>query len=115
MENLRTIIRELKNILSQEGLTDLEQKDVLEMSVKIYLTDKINNLGISNYQIDKKVNPDPSGEEIGHKEIDKVELASDKQIVLLKQLKKFKEGISKQEAWKIISESKKRKEKNQDY
>jgi len=107
MEELRTILKELKNILGQEGLTDIEQKDVLEQSVKIYLTDRINKLGISTPKVKEKVD---SG--VNAKEIDKVELASDKQIALLKQLNKFKEGLTKQEAWAIINTSKR---KNQEY
>ena len=82
MEQIRQTIRELKNILDTEGITDISQEAFLDAVLRVYNTEKINS--------SKKSEP-----------------ATEKQVYFLKQLGKYKEGMTKIEAFKIIQESKK--------
>ena len=84
---LQEIIKKIKWICNQEGLT-VKPDTILEQSVDIMLSKKISE---SQKQIQEMKNK---------------ELATPKQVNLLKKLNKYKEGITKQEAYQIIKELK---------
>jgi hypothetical protein len=113
MDKLQEIIKKLKLICSQENLLDISPNCILEQATDIYLSNKISESqkdiqmmkkeNIANYQKDKITQPRASNEGFKGTEI------TPKQIYALKNLGYTKEEINKlnkQEAFKIIKESK---------
>ena len=101
---LRNIIRELKGLREEEKL-DIDDNTLFQESVRIFNTRYIQD---NKKQFYSDINPRE------FKERPKEEPATEKQVLLLKRMKKYKEGITKKEAYSIISESAKNRKKSQE-
>ena len=98
---LQETIKHLKDICKKEDL-DISPNCLFENAVKIVISNNINKSkkeNIANYQKDK----------VGQNKDSELDINKPtyKQIAALKKMGKYKEGLTKKDAWKIISESKK--------
>jgi len=98
---LQIIIKDLKEICKKENL-DVDSNCLFENAIKIMISNNINKSkkeNIANYQKDK----------VGQNKDSELDINKPtyKQIAALKKMGKYKEGLTKKDAWKIISESKK--------
>ena len=101
MEELNNILKGLQEITSENALVNLTDDCLFEQSVKIYLSEKIQESKKQNIKEMKK----PAEA-----------IATDKQLYVLKKLQvPFPEGLSKLEASKIINENLKQKTNKGEY
>lgn len=112
MERLNTIIKGIIETLDKQGLIRVSEDCVLEQAVKIMISENIDRSqkeqrGISTYQKPKIINPS-----IPTKSNNDI---TPKQKAFLIKVKKYKEGMTKQEAFQIIAEMSKPKEKYKEY
>jgi hypothetical protein len=101
---LEETIKHLKEICRKEDL-DVSPNTILKMACKIMISnniDKSKKENIQNYQNTKIINPS-----IPTKSNNTI---TDKQKAFLIKIKKYKEGMTKQDAFKIIQELSQKKE-----
>jgi hypothetical protein len=103
---LQETIKHLKEVCRKENL-DISPNCLFENAIKIVISNNINTQKkeniktMSNYQKDKKVSQNVYNQATNDNK------PTNKQIIALKRLGKFKEGMTKKDCWKIINESKK--------
>ena len=101
MEELNNILKSLQEITSENGLVNLTDDCLFEQTIKIYLSEKIQESKKENIKEMKKPK-EPS--------------ATDKQLYVLRKLKiDIPESLTKLEASKIINENLKQKTNKGEY
>jgi len=97
---LNEIVRKLKDVCTKEGIY-VTNDCIIDNSVKIFISEQIDKSkkeNIVNYQNTKKINPSPTTSPNN--------TITPKQKGLLVSLGKYKEGMTKSEAFAIIKELK---------
>jgi hypothetical protein len=109
-EELNKTIDELNEVIKEKQLQILD-KDLLDLAIKLYITDSINKQ--KQFYPDKEFNKFLNGQgkqitnELNNEK--KIEQPTDKQIKACKKLNLIiPEGSSKQDVWKLMKENKER-------
>jgi ERCC4-related helicase len=91
-EEIKKLIEELKEVISDLELEEIEDMNIMDFAVRIYLSEKIQQYKKENVK--------------EMKEGKNIEPATEPQLYRLKKMKiKIPENLSKQEASRLISEN----------